>query len=69
MHRPDGLVVLVVAGAGDIYALTVYPQGLPLPAPPDGVRGFGRPTLVAGLAIWAFALVFSHRPAFAAQQR
>jgi hypothetical protein len=55
------LAVLLVGGTGDLYELTIYPHGLPLlPAPPDGVRGFGWPTLVAGLVIWAFALAFSY---------
>ncbi len=60
------LAVLVVGGAGDLYELTVYPHGLPLlPTPADGVRGFGWQTLAAGLAIWAFALVYGYRSVFA----
>ena len=54
------LAVLVVGGTGDLYALSIYPHGLPvLPPPADGYRGFGWPTLVAGLAIWGFALAYS----------
>ena len=56
---------LVVGGAGDVFAFSIYPHGLPLlPTPADGYRGFGWPTLVAGLAIWAFALGFSYGPLF-----
>jgi hypothetical protein len=59
------LGALVIGGTGDLYALSIYPHGLPvLPAPADGYRGFGWPTLVAGLAIWAFALVWSVGPLF-----
>jgi hypothetical protein len=59
------LVALLVGGAGDFYEITVYPHGLPLlPTPPDGIRGFGWPTLVAGLAIWVFALAFAYRAVF-----
>lgn len=59
------LVALLVGGAGDLYEITVYPHGLPLlPTPPNGIRGFGWPTLIAGLAIWAFALAFAYRAVF-----
>lgn len=60
------LGVLVLGGAGDLFMLTIYPHGLTLlPAPADGVTGFGWPTLLAGLAIWAFALAYSYGPLFA----
>lgn len=59
------LGALVIGGAADLYALSIYPHGLPLgPTPSDGYRGFGWPTLVAGLAIWAFAIVYSYSPLF-----
>jgi hypothetical protein len=59
------LVVLLVGGAGDLYEVTIYPHGLPLlPTPADGNRGFGWPPLVAGLAIWVFALGFACGPVF-----
>lgn len=63
------LGLLVIGGAGDLYALTVYPHGLSvLPAPADGVRGFGWSTLVAGIVIWGFALAYSI-PALTARRR
>jgi hypothetical protein len=59
------LAALLVGGAGDLYEVTLYPHGLALlPTPANGVRGFGWPTLIAGLAIWMFALGFAYRPVF-----
>ena len=59
------LTVLLIVGGTDTYELTIYPHGLPLlPTPPDGNRGFGWPSLAAGLAVWAFVLGFSYAPIF-----
>jgi len=59
------LTVLLIIGGADLYELTIYPHGLPLfPTPSDGNRGFGWPTLLAGFAVWTFALCFSYGPIF-----
>jgi hypothetical protein len=59
------LTVLLIIGGTDTYELTIYPHGLPLfPAPSDGNRGFGWPSLAAGFAVWALALGFSYGPIF-----
>ena len=64
------LGVFALGAAGDLFMLAVYPHGLAfLPAPDDGVIGFGWPTLVGGLAIWAFALFYSYGPLFAVHSR
>jgi len=58
---------LLVGGAGDLFEVTIYPHGLPLlPTPANGVRGFGWPPLIAGLAIWTFALGFGYGAVFRA---
>jgi hypothetical protein len=64
------LAVLILGAAGDLLMLTIYPHGVDfLPSPADGVTGFGWPTLLGGLAIWACALAYTYRPLFASDSR
>jgi hypothetical protein len=57
--------------AADLYEVFgLYPHGFPLaPTPADGVRGFGWPTLAAGIVIWAAGLAIAAPAARAGKRR
>jgi hypothetical protein len=60
----------LLGAATDLFEVFwIYPHGFPLaPAPADGVRGFGWPTLAAWIVIWAGGLAVA-APAVLARRR